>query len=410
MWKRMARARRWATRSKSALAQVYGQGRAADRPLWLGSVKCHFGHLEAAAGIAGLMKAVLALEHRAFPPQLHFNTPSPHIDWPNLPVRVPTALTPWPAATPRRAAVSSFGFGGTNAHVVLESPLPAPAVTTADRSAHLLALSARTEPALCALAGRFASHLTAHPAQAIADVAHTANTGRSHFAHRLAVVGVDAGEIRQQLAAAASGERPLIEMGALETSEAPEVAFLFTGQGSQYVGMGHDLFQTQPGFRRTLERCDELLRPHLDVSLLQVLFADCNGRLNQTAYSQPALFALEYALAELWRSWGVAPAWVLGHSVGEFVAACVAGVFSLEEGLGLVAQRGRLMQELPPDGGMAAVRAGEAAVAAVLTPADRADVSIAALNGAEQTVLAGRRPALERVLGRLDAQGLRASN
>ena len=310
-----------------ALANVLGEARARDQPVLVGSVKTNLGHLEAAAGIAGLIKVVLSLHHGEIPPHIHFRTPNPHIPWAELPVAIPTKAVPWPAIGGRRiAGLSSFGFSGTNAHVIIESAPPVAKADGADldeppppaeRPLHVLTLSAKTEPALDALAASYARFL-GRTTERVADVCHTANAGRAHFPCRLAVTGRTAEEIRLKLESGGGAVR-----GRVTGAVAPPVAFLFTGQGSQYVGMGRELYDTQPTFRAALDRCDELLRGELDVSLLSVLYPAAGepSRIDETRYTQPALFAIEYALAELWRSWGVVPSLVLGHSVGEYVAA-----------------------------------------------------------------------------------------
>jgi microcystin synthetase protein McyG len=380
----------------NAAAAAYGAGRGADNPLYVGSVKTNLGHLEAAAGIAGFIKAVLALERETLPPHLHFRRPNPHIPWDELPVRIPTRAVPWPrGAEPRRAAVSAFGISGTNVHAILEeAPATPPPAAGPERPLHVLTLSARNDAALRQLAEQFAAHCAAEPD--LADTAHAANTGRAQFRHRLAVVAETAAEARTHLETWLDrGEsRPV-------AAERPRLAFLFTGQGAQYAGMGRHLYATEPVFRQALDRCDAVLRPFLDRPLPAVL--DDSGLLGQTAYTQPALFALEYALARLWQSWGIEPDWVLGHSVGEYAAACCAGVFGLEDGLRLIAERARLMQALPRDGLMAAVFADEAAVARGLSGG--AGVSIAAVNGPRNTVVSGPRPAVEAVLAGFRAKG-----
>jgi acyl transferase domain-containing protein len=341
-----------------ALASVFAPGRPADRPLVVGSVKTNVGHLEAAAGVAGLMKVVLALRHGSIPPHLHFTTPTPHVPWSRLPFRVPAAGEPWPAgARPRVAGVSAFGMSGTNAHVIVrEAPAPPPA-PVATPVVTLLPLSAKTGQALGDLAGRYRDALAADATLAPGDVASTAAVGRAHFDHRLAVVARSREELLERLEAGAAG-RGLAGLvrGRVPDTGAPRVAFLFSGQGAQHAGMGETLYATQPVFRRALDRCAELLRPRLDRDLREVLF-DGGDVLAQTVHTQPALFALEWALAETWRALGVVPDVVLGHSIGEYVAACVAGVFALEDGLALVAERARLMQALAHPGEMAAVLA-----------------------------------------------------
>ncbi|WP_249039727.1 non-ribosomal peptide synthetase/type I polyketide synthase [Archangium gephyra] len=396
-----------------SLAAVVGQGRAEGDVCALGSVKTNIGHLEAAAGIAGLIKVALSLNHRQLPPSLHFKTPNPYIHFDKIPLRVQQSLGPWPEVKgPVLAGVSSFGFGGTNAHLVLEG---APAVAVdeeldAERPRHLLTVSARSEAALRALAGRYQEHLGEHPEQALGDLCYSANTGRSGFPHRLAVVAGSPAELRERLGGFASGQAvPGTAYAQVNRRKRPKVAFLFTGQGAQYTGMGRQLYETQPTFRDALDRCDKILRPLLGQRLLKVLYPEPGERspLDETAYTQPALFALEYALAGLWMSWGVEPAAVLGHSVGELAAACVAGVFRLEDGLRLVAERARLMQALPRDGAMAALLAPASRVAAALEPYAGV-LDIAAFNGPESTVISGRKEALDAVVATLEAEGVRS--
>ena len=386
MWKLTVQVHLWEIRSKSRrLGACFAEGRPKDHPLVIGSVKTNIGHLEASAGIAGLIKTVLALQHKQIPPQIHFKSPNPHIAWERLPIIVPTELTPWPAADGRRiAGVSSFGFSGTNAHVVLEeAPLAVSEPVEFERPFHVLTLSAKSELALKELAIRYGEHLRAHPSMLYPDVCFTANAGRSHFDHRVAAIVQSSEQVCEQLAAfVAEKDEPGLVSGRVQGTDRPKLAFLFTGQGSQYVGMGRELFDTQPTFRKALERCDELLRSYLEEPLIQVLYPEVgqSSPLDQTAYTQPALFALEYALSELWSSWGITPSVVMGHSVGEYVAACVAGVFSLEDGLKLIAARARLMQALPGGGLMAAVFADEARVARAIAPY-RKTVSLPASTG-----------------------------
>jgi myxalamid-type polyketide synthase MxaB len=372
--------------------------------LLIGSVKSNVGHLEWAAGICGVIKVLLAMRHGLIPPSLHVRTLNPRIDWDALPVRVATEPTPWPAGR-RIAGVSSFGFAGTNAHVLLEAApnraglAPAAAVAPVDRPEHILALSARTAEALAETAARYA----AMPDDtALADLCFSANTGRSHFEHRQAVVADSMAVLRTGLSTTKSAT----------SADRPRIAMLFTGQGAQFPGMGRALYDTQPVFRRALDACDALSRRHLDQRLLDdILFpvepAAPDQPIHETAFTQPALFAIEYALAELWTDWGIVPDVVMGHSVGEYVAACRAGVFSLEDGLRLIAVRGRLMQALPRDGAMLAVRASETDMAPRIAPYGRC-VSLAAVNGPSDVVLSGAADAIATIEQSLAADGIAA--
>jgi malonyl CoA-acyl carrier protein transacylase len=393
-----------------ALGAVFSQDRSQNKPLIIGSVKTNIGHLESAAGIAGLIKVVLSLQHEEIPAHLHFKQPNPQIAWDEFPLIVPTEQMPWFSGEGRRVAgVSSFGFGGTNAHAVLEE---APKIESQkrliERPLHLLTLSAKTFDALKQLAHRYADEFRSpkNTSTTIGDICFTANTGRSHFSHRLAVVAASSSELSEKLTATG------LEPSGMGQKESPlDIAFLFTGQGSQYVGMGRELYETQPTFRQTLNRCDKILQSYLGCSILDVLYPRQedgfnNAQLNETIYTQPALFALEYALAKLWQSWGIEPSVVMGHSVGEYVAACVAGVFSLEDGLKLIAERGRLMQALSETGEMMVVSADETQVATVIQPYAQ-DVSIAAINGPQNVVISGKCQAIQKISTLLETAGIR---
>ncbi|WP_224360639.1 type I polyketide synthase [Hyalangium versicolor] len=389
-----------------ALGEVLSEGRPAERPCLIGSVKTNIGHLESAAGISGLIKVALSLAHQQIPASLHFEKPNPAIDLEQLKLSVPVSLTPWPQRQgPRLAGVSAFGFGGTNAHVVLEeapAPPEAPqAIGGAERSHQIVCLSAKSEEALGQLADKWVRALERPSPVALADLAYSANTGRQHFEHRLAVVAQDTGELKARLKQyAKEGAAPDVWNGRARMNARPRIAFLFTGQGSQYPGMARQLYASSPVFRESMDRCEAILRPLLGTSLL-----DTTTRLDETAFTQPALFALEYSLAVLWRSWGIEPDYVLGHSLGEYAAACVAGAFSLEEGLRLVSQRGRWMQERVEPGEMAMVYGEEARVREALTPfAGR--ISIAAINGPESIVISGRAGQVKDVLETLNQRGL----
>ncbi len=340
-----------------AAAAVLGHGRSPEQPLLIGSVKTNIGHLEAAAGIAGLIKVVLAIQHGVIPRQLHFTQPNPRIPWDQLPIRVASEAVPWPRRR-RLAGVSAFGFSGTNAHVLLEGPpasdsLPAP--KRPERAHHLLVLSARRDDALRELAGRYLGWLEEHPQANLADVCFTAGVGRSHLEQRAALVARSTDQLRHQLTHLQLG-RPTEGLLTDRAASKPRTAWLFAGQGSQYAGMGRELYQTQPDFREVLDQCTDMLAAQLERPLREVMFED-EDLLSKTIYAQPALFALEMALARLWQSWGVEPDAVLGHGVGQYAAACVAGTLRLEDGLLLVAKRGELMGRLPPGGAMVAVEA-----------------------------------------------------
>jgi malonyl CoA-acyl carrier protein transacylase len=374
----------------------------------IGSVKTNVGHLDEAAGIAGLIKTVLALKHKSIPPSLHFKQPNPNIDFANSPFYVNTALTEWKTnGMPRRAGVSSFGMGGTNCHVVLEeAPSQVKSQNLSEFPTHILTLSAKTEKALEELAQRYVNYLGSDLNTELADICFTANTGREHFNYRWAVIGKNKQQFQQQLVSLIES-KPKPQL--LKTTSKKRIAFLFTGQGSQYAGMGRQLYETQPTFRQIINRCDEILRPYLEQPLLSVLYPDNpsqNSKVDETAYTQPALFALEYALAQLWKSWGIEPDVVMGHSVGEYVAACFAGVFSLEDGLKLIATRGKLMQALPQDGEMVALLASESQVQEAIAPYS-AHVSIAAINAPNSVVISGQRKAINAICATLEASGIK---
>ncbi|PCI28604.1 MAG: hypothetical protein COB67_06060, partial [SAR324 cluster bacterium] len=348
-----------------ALTQAYRESTDKKQYCAIGTVKTNVGHLETAAGVVGLIKVVLALHHKVLPPSLHFEQPNPNIDFPNSPFYVNTELKEWNCGNlPRRAGISSFGMGGTNAHLILEEAPARKSIEQSDRSSHLLTLSAKTRPALHELLGLYESHLGSAQDQ-WSDICFTANRGRAQFSYKFALVAADLVTAREKLRSAKFSWQE--QSGSEEEADpsVSKIAFLFTGQGSQYLNMGRMLYETQPSFRQNLDTCDQLLRPWFKGGLLSFIFSAekessaSEALLNQTAYTQPALFALEYSLARLWQSWGIEPDALIGHSVGEYAAACIAGVFSLEDGLRLIAERARLMQALPQNGMMVSVVADE---------------------------------------------------
>ncbi len=435
-----------------ATATVYGRGRAADRPLLIGSVKTNIGHLESAAGSAGLIKTVLAMNRGIIPRHLHFHNPNPDMDWERLPLQVTSAPTPWPsnADRPPLAGVSGFGWSGTNAHIVLEGypppdgaapapdgdrwiagapkpvavSLPVPATSPppkdglAPRATRLLPLSGKSGAALRDLAGRYVEWLDGEaPALAagdaasdplLSDMAWSASVGRSHFNHRTGVVFQDAESLREGLRAVAEAdERPA-------SRQAATVAFVYTGQASQWPGMGAALYDSEPVVRAVLDRCDAVLGEERGASLLDVMFGrpGAAGDLDDPQWKQPAIYALECALTALWSSLGIRPDAVLGHSLGEIAAAHAAGVFSLDDGLRLAAVRGALVGALPGEGAMAAVFAPPARVAEALDRHNAASqgigLCIAADNGAHQ-VISGPAAEIAAILERLEAEGIRVA-
>lgn len=387
-----------------ALQAVLGAKRSSDRLCLLGSAKANIGHLESAAGIAGLLKATLCLQHGEVPQQPDLREINPLINLEGSHFEIPTRTAQ--LARTAHAAVSSFGFGGTNAHVVLEQAPGQETTTTeqeqASRPCHLLPISARDAEALRSLAGRYARAFRQGADIPPQDLCAAAATRRSHLNHRFAFSARTNEGFAERLEALASGD------GSIRTTPAqePSTAFLFTGQGSQYLDMGRALYESDVGFRATLDRCDALLAKELEPSLLSVIFGKDADLLAQTRYTQPALFALEFALTELWMRWGVSPSALLGHSVGEYVAACVAGIFDLETGLRLISERARLIQGLPLDGAMLAVMGDEEQVSGFTSPFSE-DVSVAAVNGPRNVVLSGRRKTLIHVQKELDRAGLR---
>ncbi len=450
-----------------ATGTVYSRGREADRPLLVGSVKTNIGHLESAAGAASLIKVMLAMKHRVIPKHLNFRNPNPEIDWERMTVRVASETMEWPVVPnrPPRAGVSGFGWSGTNAHVIVEgygepiaadagNGLPAgpsvaiavaqaeaghphpslppsrgkgPEVSTAEewelaaRGTRLLPLSGKSRQALREQAERYIAWLDEHPEQfphdgaasgeALSDMAWTASVGRSHFPHRSGVVFRNAASLRERLREVVEGD---------DTPDGPEpkpaskVAFVYTGQGSQWVGMGEALYESEPVFRAVLDRCERWVQEHRGASLLDVLFGrpGATGSLDDPMWTQPATYALQCGLTALWSSLGVHPDVVMGHSLGEIAASQTAGVFSLEDGLRFAATRGELMASLPVSGAMAAVFAPEAHVGAALEEWNAATeglgLSVAADNGAHQ-VVSGEAGEVEQIVQRFEAEGLRVN-
>jgi natural product biosynthesis luciferase-like monooxygenase protein len=386
-----------------ALQEVFQDTGDRTAPCAIGSVKTNIGHLDAAAGVTSLIKAALALRDGVLPPSLHFRNPNPAIDWANTPFEVNVELRPWESdGTPRRAGVSSFGIGGTNAHVVLEEA-PRRETSAAGRSSQLLVWSAKTATALEQATERLTEHLAAHPEADLHDEAYTLQVGRRAFRHRRLLVAKGREDALQALTR--RDEKRLLTAQA-ETRERP-VVFVFPGQGTQHVNMALDLYREEDVFRETVDLCAEVLLPELGLDLRTLLYpsagevAEAEALLNQTRYTQPALFVIEYAIAKLWMSWGVVPSAMIGHSIGEYVAACLADVMSLPDALRLIAVRGRLMQEMP-EGAMLAVPLAESA----LVPFLQKGVELAAVNGSQACIAAGPAKEIELLSARLAEQGV----
>ncbi|HVH42842.1 MAG TPA: beta-ketoacyl synthase N-terminal-like domain-containing protein, partial [Labilithrix sp.] len=391
-----------------ALGAVYGEGRALDQPLWIGSVKTNIGHAEAAAGMAGLIKTVLAMRARRIPPNLHLREPNPHIPWSDLAVRVPTELQEWPASGRScLAGVSSFGISGTNAHVILEGPPPPKADTIPDNVVPGLLLplciSAKTSAALRASAARFADYLGSPAGQSTTwrDVAFTSSVRRAHREHRLVVMGSSSADWREKLVAFAGGEtrRGLVvgEANDLNTN----VVFVFPGQGSQWLGMGKDLLESSSVFREHIERCEQAFRPHVDWSLREQITADVtSSRMSEIDVVQPMIFAIQTGLAAVWASLGVVPDAVLGHSMGEVAASFVAGALTLEDAARVICVRSKLLRRVRGRGAMAAVEMSMPETEAEVARYD-GKISVAASNGARSTVVSGETTAITALVEEL---------
>ncbi|MDT5062901.1 MAG: hypothetical protein QOH63_3360 [Acidobacteriota bacterium] len=387
----------------AALTQAFRAGTDQKGFCALGSLKTSVGHLDTAAGVAGLIKTVMALKHKAIPPSLHYVEPNPRIDFANSPFYVNAQLSEWKTnGHPRRAGINSFGIGGTNAHVILEE---APLVETShhSRPEHLLLLSAKTDAALETATTNLLEHFKQHPDLNPADAAYTLQVGRRAFDRRRMLVCRD---VDDAVSALERLDPARVLTSRQESTERP-VTFMFSGQGTQYVNMALGLYEQEPVFRDCVDACATLLMPHLGLDLRTVLYPraeeieEAARQLQQTSLAQPALFTIEYALAGLWMEWGVRPAAMIGHSLGEYVAACLAGVFSLEDALALVAARGRLMQEMPA-GAMLAVTLPEQEVRAFLN----GRLSLAAVNAANMCVVSGPMDAVQEFETELTRKGL----
>src|SRR5215204_2151287 len=393
------------------LGAVIGEGRPDDHPCVVGSVKTNIGHTEGAAGVAGLIKVALALKHKTIPPSLHLRAPNPNIPWQNLPLKVQRELGPWPASPgPARAGVSSFGISGTNAHVVLEEAPEAPPVEAEVAStAHLLPLSAHSPEVLEDMARAYIGFLRAEEGAVftLQDICYTAGARRTHHAHRLALVGSSRERLAEQLEAFLEGEvRPGMSSGRKLGDQRRKLVFVFSGQGSQWVGMGQMLLEQEPAFREAMQRCDRAIRTYTGWSLLTKLAAEeAHSRLDEVDVVQPAIFAVQVSLADLWRSWGVEPDAVVGQSLGEVAAAHVAGALSLDDAARIICHRSRLVKSMSGRGGMAVVALSlEEAQSTLAGYDDR--VSVGVSSSPSSTVLSGDTGALEEILAGLEEKGV----
>jgi acyl transferase domain-containing protein/acyl carrier protein len=389
-----------------ALGAALTPGRAPGDDVVVGSVKTNIGHLEGAAGMAGVIKTILMLRAKEIPPSIHFTEPNPYIDWASIPVRVATSLAPWQPTSGRRiAGVSSFGLSGSNAHIIVEEA-PAKAEPARNpRAISVVPISARTESALREVASRYDALLDGDTP--LDDVALTAGAGRAHFEYRAALVGRTREEIRAQLRDLASDSPDATAIrGQVASTTPPRLAFLYSGQGAQFVGMGASLYRTEPVFRAALDRCARILDPIFPAPLLDVIHSTVEGdrRIHEAPYTQAAILSLQFALTELWRSWGVVPDAVMGHSAGEFAAAVTAGVISIEDALPLIVERWRLMTRAGKDGAMLAVFATEERLRAHLARVPT--VVIGAYNGPDSLVLSGPRVDIDRIGAALVAAGI----
>ncbi len=369
----------------------------------VGSVKSNIGHLDAGAGVAGIIKTIMAMKHGLIPASLNYSAPNPEIDFAGSPFYVNATASEWPdRGGPKRAGVSSFGLGGTNAHIILEEAPPLPKSGNA-RSHELIVLSAKSEGALSKAARNLAAHLRQHPDQKLADVAFTLQTGRHAFQRRLSVVCESSEQAIGSLEALNQGARASLA----EDSISDSVAFMFSGQGSQYVNMGRGLYESESVFRSEMDRCFRILRSSRGLDLKAILYPaegaeeGATQLLTQTSLTQPALFALEYSLARQWDAWGIRPKALVGHSIGEYVAACLAHVFPPEDALHLVCERGRLMQSLPP-GSMLAVPLEEAQIAHYLSDG----VGLAVINAPAMCVVSGETEPIGQLANRLSKDGV----
>ncbi len=385
------------------------ENRTKENPCYIGAVKSNIGHLEAAAGIAGFIKTVLMLKHKFIPKTLHLKKINPHIPLEDLPFVIPTEKVKWESENKKRiAGVSSFGFGGTNAHVVLEEyPEPEMLSNEIDRSAHLLTLSAKDKASVTGLAEKYVNFLNANNDYNFADVCYSQNSFKEHFENRAFIVATDSIEAIEKL-------NELIEEPAGSITELPvnikkdfKVAFMFTGQGSQYFGMGKELYKTSPTFRKHFDECETVIKELTGEYVSAIMFGDKSKAelINETRFTQIALFVIEYALAKLWMSWGIKPSYLIGHSVGEVVAAVISGALTLNDGLKFIEARGRLMQSLPHNGGMIVVFSDFETVNRIVKEYEQ-NISVAAVNGPNNIVVSGQNETISKIIEILNSKNI----
>jgi acyl transferase domain-containing protein/pimeloyl-ACP methyl ester carboxylesterase/acyl carrier protein len=391
-----------------ALQGVFGKGRDADKPLLVGSAKTNLGHLEWSAGITGLLKTAVSLQHNKILPHINYSKPNPLVDWDTLDIRIPTSCEPWPAEILARAGVSSFGFSGTNSHVVMEQAPVEESNEIKTRGEELFVISAKTAPALRDQIKQYREFFENNNDLHLENVCFTSAVGRSHFSHRLSVHSNSLNELKNKLAALEAGKSVEgASQNSVNEKKSLKWSFLCTGQGSQYIGMAQNLYRSEPVFQEVLDQCNEYLREQLPLSLLDVMFESHNEEeLNKTMYTQPALYALETGLAALWSSWGIKPSMVLGHSVGEYAAAHIAGVFSLQDGLKLIAARAKLMQALPAGGSMAVLMTSADHVHSLIKEHEK-EISLAAINGKDNVVISGMTNVVDSICQQLEIEGIK---